>query len=157
MPVPIHTRAAKYLDNKPFYHTAAEFDCSELLTRLTLSPAETVIGVYENKPGNIDVSIVVTNLGLHRVDTNAVQFVAYIDIDTMQLPSHDMNAVFENVSMRRLLLKLTDGSSIEFPIVGIKGKRALDVLSFHMFISGACQTVEIENRKKAPNGERATA
>jgi hypothetical protein len=156
MPVPIHTRAEKYLTGMPSYRSAAEIDSGAWAKGMSLQAKEAIIGLYQNVPGEVADSIVVTNLGIHWLSTSGVRFIDYSAIDGMDYPVHDKVALHANVDLRRLVITLVSGEKLNVPIIGTEG-RGLDVSSFYSFISGACQTIEIENRNKPSNNERASA
>jgi hypothetical protein len=156
MPVPIHTRAEKYLTNKPFYNAASEIDCSQWRGKMSLAAGESIIGVYQNVPGQFPNSVVVTNLGLHWFSQSDVRFIDYMHIQEMDYPTHNMPLMAQDISLRRLIVTLKTGEIVDIPITGIEG-RGLDVISFNLFVRGARQTIRIENRNKQAKDDRATA
>lgn len=148
MPVPIATRATKYLEGTQFYKRVDEIAWSDWEQKVALQPSESVIGVYQNLPNRIENSIVVTSLGLHYVSDSSSKFIQYESIREMDYPSHNMPFLFENPDQRLLVTHLNNGEEIiRLPVLGNVG-RGLDVISFNLFVRGACQTLDIVARKQ---------
>jgi hypothetical protein len=143
MPVPISSRAKKYLDGTPYYTDLEGVLDSLWLARIPLAAEEHLIGVYENTAQQIENSIVVTNVALHFFAADGQHSIRYSEIKEIEDASHDLQYLLAHPEARKLILTLQNGTRIEVPVTGSKG-RGTDMASFHSFLRGACQTAEIE-------------
>jgi hypothetical protein len=151
MPVPISTRARKYLAGTPFYTDLEGVTESDWSNRVALAAEEALLGVYQNSPEQIENSIVITTTGLHFFSPSGLRSIRYADIKNIEDASHDIRYLMEHPEERKLILTAQNGQRVELPVTGSKGKGA-DMASFHSFLRGACQTVDIQQRQQPEPG-----
>lgn len=147
MPVPITKRVRDYLEDSPQYKRAERIDWSRWASRVQLQSDEMLLGVYHNAPDQVMDSIAVTDRGIYYVAAEAIHFVAYVDIQSIDWPVRDKEFLRENPDKRGLVLTRKNGEVITIPITGSVGRGA-DMASFHSFLLGACQTLDIIARKQ---------
>jgi hypothetical protein len=150
MPVPISSRAKKYLDGTPYYTELEGVPDSAWLARIPLAAEEHLIGVYQNTAHQIENSIVVTNTALHFFAADGLHSIRYNEIKEIEDASHDLQYLLAHPEARKLILTLQNGKRIEVPVTGSKGRGA-DMASFHSFLRGACQTAAIEHQSVGPD------
>lgn len=152
MPVPISSRAAKYLGPSPYY-TALQPNDTEWSSRVNLAQDEQLIGVYQNVPGQVFDSIAISNRGIHVIGAAESRFIAYADMREIRSASHDKMLMSQNVDARHLLITLNSGAEVDLHIAGSRGPgQGIDLASFHSFLNGACRTTDIENRQLREQG-----
>src|SRR5437868_5943809 len=95
-------------------------------TRVGLQEGEICLGVYENNPGCLEDSIIVTNLGLHIYRSGESLFIDYGQIESIEAPSVKETA-------DRLKIRLSNGAMKDLPIQGGQG-RFRDAFEFLRFL-----------------------
>jgi hypothetical protein len=145
VPVPVTTRAQKYLSNSKHY-TPID-NSSSWREAVSLSDAETLIGVYQNEIGQQNGSIIISTKGIHLFSDGGLRFIAYDDIRTVDFAFHDKHQMLTDPSKRVLLTHLKDGRTIPLQITGMRERGGADVASFLSFLGGALQSLRIEQRR----------
>lgn len=142
MPIPIETRAQKNLSTCDNY-TDLRLGASDWSDRVELSDGDRILGVYENSPGILDKSILVTEFGMYLFDAEGPLFIPYREMKRVQLPADRIREIKLD---KHLHVSLNDGRHIVLPIYGEQGI-SVDVFAFYQFLGGVMQTLEIEERK----------
>ena len=127
-------RYAKYLNGSPHY-LVLDARSSEWSNQVTLADREEVVGVYQNVPGKLEDSILITTRGIHHFAPGNPQFVAYKQIADVQMASDDKAYLQKNAEARRLIIVLRNNNRISLPVTGASG-RGSDMASFHNFLLG---------------------
>ena len=130
----IRFRAQKILGSMTNYREippAAEA-APDGLGRLAPREGDAYLGIYENIPGSLEDSIVVTSYGLLVNRAEGGTFIDYSDIESGRfLPPIESGA--DKLHAASLLLKLTNGQTVEIPVRGGRVK-ASDVFEFSRFL-----------------------
>lgn len=132
------SRAHRNLGQLVNYHKVfSEDDLPSYLKELDLQEGEKIIGVYENFPGNINETIVVTNQGLRIFLNNEWIWVKYTEIDQVELPPNMGEA---KLTLEELDIRLKSKQLVKLPARGeqdfIRGKQSYsrDTFSFLNFL-----------------------
>ena len=115
---------------KHFDHYRPLYDASRAipayLQHIALQPGETLIGVYENLPGEEDEIIVITDLGIHLLVNEKWDLFRYDQINRVETPPSKEH-------VEGLTVWLISGREIWIPVKGGRG-RARDVFEFLRFL-----------------------
>jgi hypothetical protein len=127
------------------FRETAEIDREpQWIRELALEDGERLIGVYENKPGKRERSVVITSRGLYLDVGTAWQLIKYEDIAGVRSPPiENAQAKFE---VDEIGVTLTDGSQHQLPIMRKRG-RFPDLWLFLTFLKGIDRIVRWEQRQ----------
>ncbi|MES9854775.1 MAG: hypothetical protein ABW170_23445 [Candidatus Thiodiazotropha sp. L084R] len=133
MGVTVESRAHRTLKSAAHYR---KVDWTELLeiygsNLFELVDEESPIGFYYNYVDSVEMSIVVTNLGLHIFSNHNWRLISFDDLVDVnsQLSYKDV----PKDSVNELFLSLVDGSTFVLNVLGKDG-RYKDVFDFHRFL-----------------------
>lgn len=138
MGVSVAHRVSRDLGNLPSYRQMNESSLlPELNALISLVPNEAVIGMYQNSPDKFDNAIVITNYGLHFLSKQP-RFIPYDSIGATRPYSTDKTEMIEQPGSRLIVIELTNGESVNIPVVGAQG-RMLDMAPFLGFLTAVAE------------------
>ena len=146
MPMPIAKKASdrlRFARNYRNLEGISDNTVSSLVNLLALD--EQLLGIYEIIPGHAVDAILVTDRGLH-VLAQSPKFISYDLIEDVNAEGSKQE-LKENEAMRKLKIKLGDGSTIELMIPGQHEEGGLDLYSFWTFLIGAMNLKRLERDK----------
>ncbi len=136
MKVSVASRAHRALRKLPQYRTVASGDDihASLSRQIILREGETVVGVYENSPGQLDRCVVVTSEGLHIHRGPSWQVVSYREILYVDFPGGE-----KTLDVDEVFVRLASGRTLCVPISGgdpsIGSRDAASFLTFLMRVA----------------------
>jgi hypothetical protein len=140
MPVPIDTRAEKYLNNLLSYQQVT--NDAEFKSSFHLNEGERPLGIYKSAQDN--ESILVTMKGIHMLSAKGDEFLAYDDMKSIEIEDVHPPVLLENPSRRLLFINLFNGRKISLLIAGTgRNGMSLDLYSFNSFLGGVLQSLRI--------------
>lgn len=141
MPVPIWSRAKKYLPSCHNYTDLSD-NPGPWGDRIKLADGESIFGVYENNPGTLDKSILITSNGLYAFDAGGPQFLPYREMKRFDMADN----IAEIKRKLEIVFRMEDGRVLHLPVVGQKGAQ-MDIMVFYTYLLGVSQTLNIIARK----------
>ena len=118
------------LGSLAYYRKVDESITMDLSLCISLSLEEEIFGIYYNKPYEIFDSIVVTNKGIHILnsDQEYLKF-DYLDIEMIKFPP-------KNIHSTSLDVHLKSGSVVQVHVKHINNNRNYDVYTFGNYLRG---------------------
>lgn len=147
----VRSRAARILGHFARYRNLRDGTATPpaWLRQVAVQGDEVVLGVYENVPGELEDSIVVTTRALHLCRDGAWQSVSYEDIRSIETPPTE--APLGKSGVAELTLHLGDGQRVSLPVTGGRGKTR-DAWEFLRFLRRVTSDLE-----RASGGARSEA
>lgn len=105
-----------------------------MVQRVSLTPFEEAIGVYENPPDSGVQAIVVTTQALRVLASDGVHVIPYASIRAVSGPPT------KDVARPTIAIRIDDGSAVEVPVLGRKGG-ALDVFEVLRFLKRVVEDI----------------
>lgn len=125
------------------HHDSADFP-NKIWQLVKLAPNEFAVGLYENVPGQLDESFLLTSEGVHFLSDNASRFVCFLAIESVGFYTNSKSKLLHSPEHRKLIFVLRNGEKVLLPIRGAR-EAGVDIASFLSFIS----RVVIEKRTVA--------
>ena len=127
--ISVGERAHRILNHLKSYRTTEEGLSQRLameIGELQLQPGESIIGIYDNRPGSQDERIVVTTVGLHVSLDGKWRSIVYADVERNELPR-------EKLLADTITIVLKSGGVLTVPVRG-GDEKFRDVFEFVHFL-----------------------
>lgn len=145
MSVSVAHRASRDLGTLPNYrHLDGSSVPAYLAQAVTLSPDETIVGIYHNYPDRLDEAILVTDVGIYLL-SSIPKFVPYATIQSVRPYTTDKTQMVEGPASRQIVIDLGKDDSVIVPVIGSEG-RLLDMTQFLGFLLGVAGDIRDSHR-----------